>query len=81
MNRIYDDDDLDLWVHYGPSRRLRKAYATLDIIEREMEAVRRSNPVPEHAPSSCTIISRQLRELSERHYRMLKRIENLSGED
>lgn len=81
MNTFDTDNDLTVWVHAGPSRRLRKAYAALKVIEREMDVVRRSNPVPEHAPSSCTIISRRLRELSDQHYRVLKRIGNLSGED
>lgn len=74
-------DDVYIWINSGPSRRLRKAYAVLECIERQMDAVRASNPFPEHAPTACCIISRQLRELSEQHYAALKRIGKLEGDD
>lgn len=73
--------DIAVWVGCGPSRRLRKAYAALEVIEQEMERVRHSNPVPCHRPSSCVIISRQLRELSQEHFRLLDRIGRLAGDD
>lgn len=74
------DDTFD-WIHAGPSRRLRKAYGHLQAIERQMEHVTNSNPCPDHAPTSCRIISRQLRELQDEQYRVLKRIGNLQGID
>lgn len=45
------------------TRRLRKLYAQADLLTREVERVRQSNPFPEHAPTACRIRETRIREL------------------
>jgi hypothetical protein len=80
--------DRDLWVlessvpnreHQHHTRTLRKLYAQLDAVDAEADAVRRSNPVPEHAPSSCWIIRCRLREIEDRRYVILRRIDRVQN--
>jgi hypothetical protein len=68
------------WIYAGPSKRLRALYAMAEDIQRRMDVVRRSNPCPEHAPTSCRIISSQLRELRVEHDRIEHRILRLEEE-
>jgi hypothetical protein len=65
----------DLWFYRPPSRWLRKQYAALDAVQAEMDAVRASNPCPDHAPTAHVIIAHRLRELRVREDEILRRIE------
>ena len=71
---------LDDWVQRGPSRRLRKLYRELADVEREREAVRNSNPVPGHAPSSYVFIRERMRPLDERLCDLQRRIALLQND-
>lgn len=71
---------LDDWTMRPPSRRLRKLYRELAAVEREREAVRLSNPCPEHAPTSCRIKRARLKPLDERLYDVQSRIARLQNE-
>lgn len=63
------------------TRRRRKLFVQLASVEQEMERVRNSNPFPEHAPTSCRIISRQIRELRVRWYEITARISRIEADD
>jgi len=76
MQHTFNLDTHD-WFDEGPSRRLRKAYAQLAQVQAAIERVRRSNPVPDHAPSSCALISRQLAALTRQHQRLESRLVRL----
>lgn len=76
LTGMSDTFDLDIaeWIDAGPSRRLRKAYAALAAINAEIERVRRSNPIPDHAPSSLMVIRHRLRPLLAERDRAERRI-------
>ena len=63
------------------TRKRRKLYAELAAVDRRMEAVRVSNPCPDHAPTACRIIGSQLRELRVEWYRLTARIAAIEGDD
>src|SRR5262245_13973024 len=62
------------------SRRVRKLQQALAAVEAEMDAVAKSNPVPEHAPSSCRIIRARLRPLAARQVDLQRRIASLQDD-
>lgn len=68
-----------LWIDMRPSRRLRKLYAELADLDARIEQVRRSNPIPEHAPSSAQAIRRELRPLTDRRDELISRIDRLQN--
>jgi hypothetical protein len=69
-------------AHREPcSRRVRKLYLALARVEAEMEAIARSKPCPEHAPTSCRIIRSRLRPLALRQVDLQRRIAALHGDD
>lgn len=71
---------LDDWTLRPPSRRLRKLYRALAMIEAAREAVCRSNLCPEHAPTACQIRRRQLATLDDELYDLYARIARLQNE-
>lgn len=77
----WNETDRLIWTLAGPSRRLRKLYRALADLDAEMAAVRASNPVPEHAPSSFVAIREQLRPLDDRRFALLDRIAQLQNDD
>lgn len=69
------------WMYRGHSRRLRKLYRELSALELARQRVSETNWVPEHAPSTCTIIREKLKPLNERLFDLQNRIAALQNDE
>lgn len=73
-------DRLD-WLYRGPSRRLRKLYRELAAVDAAIAAVRASDPMPDHAPTSWQMIRERLTPLQAKQSRLIGRIAQLQNDE
>ena len=77
----YNRFDKDVWVLSDPSRRLKKVYAALALVEQQIEETRHTNWWPDHAPTAFRMMRARLRPLEAERYRLMSRILRLNGDD